>query len=62
MMKIKDIMINLEKENKTIVKQMVDEFVNNLTFLWKNEPLDGDATEEIYKMVLKELNNRNGNK
>ena len=29
--------------------------------MWKDEPLDGDETEDISNMVLAELDNVNGN-
>ena len=43
------------------VNKILDKTVNELEFLWKNEPLDGDETQKISEMFLKKLDERNGN-
>jgi len=39
----------------------VSRFVDSIAYLWKDEPLDGDETANIARMVLTELDERNGN-
>lgn len=39
----------------------IERFVNSISDLWKDEPLDRDETEAIARKVLRELNIRNGN-
>jgi len=48
----------LREENLTA---KVNQFVDSIAYLWKDEPLDGDQTAKIANMVLAELNQRNGN-
>jgi len=44
---------NIDKEIETFVLSIQD--------MWKEEPLDGDETEEITNKVLAELDQANGN-
>jgi hypothetical protein len=48
----------LKEENLTA---KVNQFVDSIAYLWKDEPLDGDQTAKIANMVLAELDRRNGN-
>ncbi|MFH1227291.1 MAG: hypothetical protein V1701_05235 [Planctomycetota bacterium] len=48
-----------DRENK--LKGKIEKFVKSISFLWKNEALDGDETEEISKKILAELDLVNGN-
>ena len=48
----------LREEN---LREKVNQFVDSIVYLWKNEPLDGDETAKIASMVLAELARRNGN-
>jgi len=43
------------------IDEEIEDFVNSLSDLWGDEPLDGDETEEIASKILAELNQRNGN-
>lgn len=43
------------------IDQEVENFVNSISDLWKDEPLDGDETEEISQRILAELNHVNAN-
>ena len=44
---------NIDKE--------IEVFVTSIQDMWEEEALDGDETEEIAKLVLAELDHRNGN-
>lgn len=48
----------LREEN---LREKVNQFVDSIAYLWKDEPLDGDETAKIANMVLAELDRRNGN-
>jgi len=43
------------------IDQEIENFVNSISDMWKDEPLDGDETIEIANKVLGELDHRNGN-
>jgi hypothetical protein len=43
------------------IDQEIENFINSIGDLWKDEPLDGDETEEISQTILAELNQVNGN-
>jgi len=43
------------------IDREVENFVKSIQDMWKEEPLDGDGTEEITKKVLAELDFQNGN-
>ena len=45
-----------------IIEKEINAFVESISDLWNEEALDGDVTEEIAKMVLRELDARNGNR
>ena len=45
---------NIDKE--------VEDFVNSIQDMWKDEALDGDETEEIANKILAELDEINANK
>jgi hypothetical protein len=44
---------NIDKET--------EQFCNSISDIWKEEPLDGDETEEIARQIQGELDQRNGN-
>jgi len=44
------------------IYQEIENFINSIGDLWKEEALDGDETEEIANRVLAELDEVNGNK
>lgn len=44
---------NIDKE--------IEDFINSIQDLWKEEALDGDETEHISTSILAELDTRNGN-
>ena len=43
------------------VHDIIERCVNELSFLWEGEPLEGDQTIEIGNVFLNELDMRNGN-
>ena len=43
------------------IDQEVEDFINSISDMWNEEPLDGDETEEIANRILAELDNVNGN-
>jgi hypothetical protein len=43
------------------ISREIEQFADSIEDLWKDEPLDGNETEEIARKVLSELNRRNGN-
>lgn len=43
------------------IQRKIDKFIKSIESYWKNEPLDGDETAKIAKLVLKSLNRANGN-
>ena len=47
---------------KQDITKQINKFVKSITFLWEEEALDGDETEEIGKLVTLELDIQNGNK
>lgn len=49
------------KETKRIIGILMDT-VEQLSFLWQDEALDGDQTEWISKELLRRLDFENGNK
>ena len=53
-----------EEDSETVrrnIDQEIENFVNSISDLWKDDPLDGDETEEISQKILVELNHVNGN-
>lgn len=44
---------NIDKE--------IEDFINSIQDMWKDEALDGDETEKIANRILAELDNANGN-
>ena len=48
-------------EETNIIKRQIENFITSLSFLWVDDPLDGDATEDISKEVLRQLDEINGN-
>ena len=45
---------------KIWLQKRIDKFIKSIESYWKNEPLDGDETAKIAKMVLKSLDEANG--
>lgn len=43
------------------IDQEIEMFINSVRDLWKEEPLDGDQTQEIVDKILAELDHANGN-
>jgi hypothetical protein len=43
------------------IDQEIENFINSISDLWKDEPLDGDQTQEIAEKLLSDLNYPNGN-
>ena len=43
------------------IDQEIENFIISIRKLWHEEPLDGDATQEIANKVLKELDHINAN-
>lgn len=50
-----------EKMDLARLEEEIRRFVERLSWLWGQEPLDGDHTEEISRLVLGQLDERNGN-
>ena len=57
--------ITKEEERKSndicITEKAMDGFIERIRFLWHDEPLDGDETENIAKIILAKLDYANGN-
>jgi len=43
------------------IDQEIENFINSIGDMWKEEALDGDETEEIAKKILAELDTVNAN-
>ena len=43
------------------IDEEIEDFINSISDLWEDEPLDGDETEKIASKILAELNQTNGN-
>jgi hypothetical protein len=43
------------------IDQEIEDFIKSIQDIWKDEPLDGDETEEIAHKILAELDYVNGN-
>lgn len=43
------------------INKEIEDFTNSISDMWKEEPLDGDETQEIANKVLAKLNFQNGN-
>ena len=54
-------MVNFLKKEQNCVHSILTATVTELSFLWKQEPLDGDQTEWISLELLRQLDLFNGN-
>lgn len=54
-------MVNLSKKKQECVHSILTATLTELSFLWKQEPLDGDQTEWISRELLRQLDLFNGN-
>ena len=54
-------MVNFLKKEQDGVHSILTATVTELSFLWKQEPLDGDQTEWISRELLRQLDFVNGN-
>ena len=54
-------MVNLSKKEQDRINAILAATVTELSFLWKQEPLDGDQTEWISRELLRQLDFVNGN-
>lgn len=43
------------------IDQEIENFINSICDLWKDEPLDGDETSKIGGKITAELDHLNGN-
>jgi hypothetical protein len=49
----------MNKEKR--LNEAIEKFVDEISFLWENEAIEGDETESIAFRVLDELDRQNGN-